>query len=153
MNKVYHALIEILDNRERKLGYYVLLLTIVVAFIEVLGVASIMPFMAVLTNPDVITTNVLLAFLYNTLNFQNTEDFMHFLGICVFVFLVGSTFLKALVVWVQVYFSSFRNFSIGSRLIAGYLRQPYIFFQEILVLIQNTELEARHMDFHFVQEH
>ena len=128
MNKVYHALIEILDNRERKLGYYVLLLTIVVAFIEVLGVASIMPFMAVLTNPDVITTNVLLAFLYNTLNFQNTEDFIYFLGICVFVFLVGSTFLKALVVWAQVYYSNIRNFSISTRLFAGYLRQPYSWF-------------------------
>ena len=125
MIKVYYALIAILDKRERKLALYVLLLTIIVAFIEVLGVASIMPFMAVVANPDVIKTSVPLSYLYNTLNFQNSEDFIYFLGICVFVFLVGSTFLKALVVWVQVYFSNFRNFSIGSRLIAGYLHQPY----------------------------
>ena len=128
MIKVYTALIEVLDKREKKLALYVLLLTIIVAFIEVLGVASIMPFMAVVANPDVIKTSIPLSFLYNSLNFQNTEDFISFIGVCVFVFLVGSTFLKALVVWVQVHFSNFRNYSVGSRLVTGYLRQPYVWF-------------------------
>ena len=72
MIKVYYALIAILDKRERKLALYVLLLTIIVAFIEVLGVASIMPFMAVITNPDVKQTNLFLSFLYDKLSFQNT---------------------------------------------------------------------------------
>ncbi len=128
MIKAYTALVGILDKRERKLAIYVLLLTIVVAFIEVLGVASIMPFMAVITNPDVIQTNLLLSFLYDTLSFGSTEGFIFFLGVCVFIFLVGSALLKALVVWAQVYFASMRNYSISSRIVAGYLQQSYSWF-------------------------
>jgi len=69
MFKTYRKLNQILDKREKKLAILILFLTIVVAVIEVLGVASIMPFMAVLANPDVINTNPFLSFLYKLLNF------------------------------------------------------------------------------------
>ena len=45
-----------------------------------------------------------------------------------FIFLVGSALLKALVVWAQVYFASMRNYSISSRIVSGYLQQPYSWF-------------------------
>lgn len=128
MNKVFYALTSILDERERKQALYVLILTIIVAFIEVLGVASIMPFMAVITNPDIIKTNFFLAFLYNSLSFSSTEDYIFFIGVCVLVFLVGSTLLKAFVVWAQVHFASMRNYSISTRIVSGYLQQPYSWF-------------------------
>jgi len=128
MINTYRVAIGILDKREKLLAFYVLLLTILVAFIEVLGVASIMPFIAVVTNPSIIETNLLLSYLFDALNFQDTDAYVFFLGICVFVFLVGSTFLKALVVWAQVYYAQLRNFSISTRLVAGYLRQPYSWF-------------------------
>lgn len=128
MIKVYNALIGVLDSKERKQALYVLLLTIMVAFIEVLGVASIMPFMAVITNPDIIKNNQILSFLYGALGFNTTERFIFFLGVFVLIFLVGSTILKAFVVWAQVYFASMRNYSISSRIVTGYLRQPYSWF-------------------------
>ena len=133
MIDVYHKLIRVLDKRDRKQALYVLLLTLIVAIIEVLGVASIMPFMAVLTNPDIIKTNGLLSFLYDALNFHSTESFIFFLGICVLLFLVGSTILKAIVVWAQIYYANIRNFSISTRVVAGYLQQPYGWF-----LIRNS---------------
>lgn len=128
MIDVYNKLMAILDSRDRVLAFYVLLLTLVVAIIEVLGVASIMPFMAVLTNPEIIETNAILSFTYEFLNFQSTENFLFFLGICVLFFLVGSTFLKGLVVWAHIYYANIRNFSISSRIVAGYLQQPYSWF-------------------------
>ena len=128
MIEVYNKLKGILDKRDRRLAIYVLLLTLIVAIIEVLGVASIMPFMAVLTNPDIIQTNFLLSFLYDALNFHSAESFLFFLGVCVFLFLVGSTFLKALVVWAHIYYANIRNFSISARVVAVYLQQPYSWF-------------------------
>ena len=128
MIKVYSTLLEVLSKKERKQAFYVLILTVMVAFIEVLGVASIMPFMAVVANPEVIETNFILSFLFQKLGFGSTDAFVFFLGICVLVILVGSTLLKAFVVWAQVYFASLRNYSISSRVVAGYLQQPYSWF-------------------------
>lgn len=124
----YHKFIAILDKRERHLAFFILLLMIIVAVIEVLGVASIMPFMAVLSKPAMVEKNSILFFVYNALSFHSTDTFLFFLGSCVLVFLVGSTFLKALVVWAQVYYANLRNYSISSRLITGYICQPYQWF-------------------------
>ena len=40
-------------------------MTVIMAFIDMLGVASIMPFIALLTNPELIETNFILNLLYN----------------------------------------------------------------------------------------
>ena len=128
MLDIYNKLVAILDKRERRLAYLVLLLTIIVAVIDVLGVASIMPFMAVLANPDVIKSNQFLSYIYILLNFESDEAFLFFLGVFVFVFLVGSTALRALVMWVQVYYANLRNYSISNRLVNGYLKKPYQWF-------------------------
>jgi len=128
MLHLYRKICLLLDQRERRLAFYVLLLTIVVAFIEVLGVASIMPFMAVLANPDVIEENSILSYTYNTLGFETKDSYLFFLGVVVFIMLVGSAFLRALVVWAQVYYASMRIYSISSRLISGYLNKPYDWF-------------------------
>lgn len=128
MLEVYKKLTEVLNDRDRQLAFYVLLLTLVVAIVEVMGVASIMPFMAVLTNPGVIHTNPLLSFLYENLLFETSESFLFFLGVGVFIFLVGSSFLKALVVWAHIYFANTRNYYISSRVVTAYLKQPYSWF-------------------------
>lgn len=128
MRDLYRKLAVILDKRERQLAVFVLLLTIIAAVIEVLGVASIMPFMAVLANPEIITTNAFLSYLYDILNFQSTDTFLFFLGVCVLIFLVGSSFLRALVVWAQIYYANLRNYSISSRLVSSYLQKPYQWF-------------------------
>lgn len=128
MIDIYKKLMAVLDKRDRVLALYVMFLTLIVAIIEVLGVASIMPFMAVLTNPEIIQTNAFLSFTYDYLNFQSTESFLFFLGVSVLFFLVGSTFLKGLVFWAHIYYANIRNFSISSRVVAGYLQQPYGWF-------------------------
>ncbi len=118
----------VLDKRDKKVAFYVLLLTAFVAVVDALGVASIMPFMAVLSNPDVIDSNVVLSYLYEFFHFKSKDDFLFFLGISVLVFLVLSSALRALVVWAQFLFTNTRNYSISTDVVAGYLCQPYEWF-------------------------
>lgn len=128
MLALYNKLSAVLDRRERKLTLLVLFVTIVVSIIEVLGIASIMPFMSVLSNPDIVHKNPALSFVYTSLNFSTTNDFLFFLGTLVLIFLVGSTALKAFSVWMQVYFANLRNFSISNRLVKGYFNHSYDWF-------------------------
>ena len=50
----------LLNSQERKRAVLLLLMIIIMALIDMIGVASILPFMAVLANPDVIETNNIL---------------------------------------------------------------------------------------------
>lgn len=98
------------------------------AVLDVVGVASIMPFMATIANPGIIKTNSLLAYTYEKLGFTSTQSFLTFLGIVVIVTLVTSLAFKAFTTYAQLRFTLMREYSIGRRLIEGYLNQPYTWF-------------------------
>jgi ATP-binding cassette, subfamily B, bacterial PglK len=128
MFQTYKKLYGLFDARERRRMVLLLGLMIIVAFIETLGVASIMPFIAMLTNPEVVDTNPYLASTYDWLGFTSTDTFLRFLGLVFFVLLLVSQALKATLTWATLRFSHNRNFHWGSRLVGGYLRQPYEWF-------------------------
>jgi ATP-binding cassette, subfamily B, bacterial PglK len=92
MFDTYRKLYDILDSRERKLALLVFVLMFMVALFEAVGVASIMPFMAVLANPEVVESNRYLASIYDRLNFRSVDAFLFFLGIAFLVIIVGSLF-------------------------------------------------------------
>ena len=64
-----------------------------------MGVASILPFIAVLTNPALIDTNIILNKMYQISSIIEVQDYNQFLialGCLFFVFLVLSLLLKLL---------------------------------------------------------
>lgn len=124
----FHKIWSLLDARERRRGSIVLGLLVVVAFVETLGVASIMPFIAVLANPEVVETNAYLAAVYAALGFESREQFLFVLGFVFFGLLVASLALRAIGLWAQLRFSHNREYAWGARLVGGYLRQPYEWF-------------------------
>ena len=121
----------LLSESERRQAYLVLVLILIMAFLDMLGVASIMPFVAVISNPEIIDTNSLLSQVYfASTNFgvSSQGEFIFFLGIVVFLMLVISLTFKALTVYYQTRFSLMREFSIGRRLVNVYLNKPFEWF-------------------------
>lgn len=118
----------LLTSRERKNAFLLFVMILIMAILDVAGVASIMPFIAVLANPEVVETNEFLFSIYNFFNFSNPKDFIFFLGFVAFLLLVFSLSFKALTIYVQVRFSRMREYTIGKRLIEGYLGHPYTWF-------------------------
>ena len=104
---------------------------LVMAFLDMLGVASILPFMAVLANPELVQTNSALNFAFNLsrhIGIHAPEQFLFALGLMVFVLLVTSLGFKALTTYAQTRFALMREYSISKRLVEGYLYQPYSWF-------------------------
>ncbi len=98
------------------------------ALLDVIGVASIMPFMAVLANPQLVESNAVLNYVYKVMEFKSQKDYLFALGVLVFVLLVVSLSFKALTTYAQTRFALMREYSIGRRLVEGYLHQPYSWF-------------------------
>ena len=120
-----------LNKTERKQLGLLVFMMLIMALLDLIGVASILPFMAVLTNPSLIDTNFILQNFYQfskIFGVENNSEFLFFLGLCVLVLLVLSLAFKALTSYAQVRFVYMREYTIGKRLIEGHLHQPYSWF-------------------------
>ena len=129
--QTFKKLLFLLNSNERKRAGFLLVMIIIMALLDMIGVASILPFMAVLTNPGLIETNLILESMFqisNMFGVENSQQFLFALGFLVFVTLVTSLIFKALTTYVQVSFILMREYSIGKRLVEGYLHQPYSWF-------------------------
>jgi ATP-binding cassette, subfamily B, bacterial PglK len=126
--KNLRKVLELLTSYERKRGLLLLCMILIMAFLDVLGVASMLPFMAVLANPELVETNRFLKFAYLKIGFTDPQNFLFALGLLVFVLLVFSLTFKALTTYAQLRFTLLREYSIGKRLVEGYLHQPYSWF-------------------------
>ena len=63
--RTLRKIISILTPKEIKYGVFLLMVIIIMALLDTIGIASILPFMAVLTNPDVIETSFILSKVFN----------------------------------------------------------------------------------------
>jgi ABC-type multidrug transport system fused ATPase/permease subunit len=120
-----------LSPPERKRAGLLLIMIIIMALLDMIGVASILPFIAVLTNPTLVETNFILNIMFqisSIFGVETNQQFLFFLGTLVFVLLIISLTFKTFTVYVQTRFVQMREFSIGKRLVEEYLYQPYSWF-------------------------
>ena len=71
---------QILTPLDKRKLLLVLALVMIMALIEAAGVVSIMPFLAVLSNPKIIESNVLLKTLYDFFSSNAPQQFIMYLG-------------------------------------------------------------------------
>ena len=128
MVTTFKKIIGVLDAHERRRGAIVLMLLFVLGFVEALGVASIIPFMAVVGDPETVQTNRYLNAAYDTLGFSNIDQFLVFLGFVVFFVLVGSLLFSAFAHWAMYRFTQMCNYRLSSKLLTTYLERPYVWF-------------------------
>lgn len=100
-------LLDLLRPPERKRAGLLLGMILIMALLDMAGVASIMPFIAVLGNPELVETNALLNSAFRTANqfgINTTEQFLFLLGLLVFLLPVVSLIFKALTASAQLRF-------------------------------------------------
>jgi len=129
--KTIKKFLYLLSPSEHKKISLLLLMMLLMALLDMIGVASILPFMAVLTNPEIIETNIILNNTFQLSKKFGVETKQHFLivlGVLVLILLITSLALKALTTYAQMRFALMREFTIGKRLVEAYIRQPYSWF-------------------------
>lgn len=126
--QITNKIFSILTKAEKKNFIILILTSFIVAILEVFGVALIMPFISVASNPDLINQNDSLRIVYNYFNFSSANDFIVFLGLIYLFFLIFSQIFKAIVTFFQLRFIFMREASFSRRLLESYLKQPYSWF-------------------------
>ena len=124
-------LLFLLSAHEKKRAGLLLIMILILSFLDMIGVASIMPFIAVLTNPSLVESNFFLKYMFQAsgiFGVESAQEFMFFLGVLLFFILIITLIFRAIVTYIQLRFIFLMERSIGKRLVDGYLHQPYSWF-------------------------
>ena len=115
------------DVRQLRMTFLVIL---TMAFLEVAGIASILPFMYLVAEPQAIENNALLNTLYTGLGFESHRTMLTWTGAAVLLLFTLSTLFSAFTTW----FMQRTVWSIADRvsvrLLDNYARLPFQFFLE-----------------------
>lgn len=127
MNTI-RKLYDLLSPQERLQAYGVLAAIVVMALLQVVGIASITPFLALVSNPAAIDEHELLRWAYRTFDFETEVGFLLFVGFGVLVVFTLSNLFAMFTTWLSMRFSWERNYTPSRRLLQHYFAMPYAFF-------------------------
>src|SRR5690625_2290876 len=127
MFKTLKELFELLSSDQRKRFYRLQILVVLMAFLELVGIASIGPFMALVSDRDLLHTNTILQQLYA---FSGAPDHMGYLfifGDAVLDMLAIASGVSIITTWRLSMFSFSVGVQLADRLYRYYLRQSWLF--------------------------
>lgn len=119
------------EENEKSKAKTLIALIFMVAIFEMIGVASIMPFMAVLANPEIINQNEILKYMFDiamNLGVESLTQFQFFLGVLLFCVLMLSVLIKSIAIYMQTRFCLLQEYFISKRLLEGYLKKEFSWF-------------------------
>ncbi|MGH8249532.1 MAG: ABC transporter ATP-binding protein [Steroidobacteraceae bacterium] len=110
--------------------------TTVSGILQAVGVASILPFIAVVADASLIGSNPYLSRVYDALDFESVGEFRVFLGLFAMLVLVATNLLVAVNAWLTFRVCHLGEHDLARRLLQKYLNSPY----ELLLQRNSAEL-------------
>ncbi|CBL44144.1 ABC-type multidrug transport system, ATPase component [gamma proteobacterium HdN1] len=115
-------------TKEQRRQYFLYQLVFVLnAALQTAGVASIAPFIVLLTNQDYIQSNAILHWIYNYLEFTSSTTFLIFFACVVIATIVASNAVAALSTWLIFKFSLGFGTSVQDSLFKYYASQDTVY--------------------------
>lgn len=130
MFKMIRELFPLLDARQRKQFCILQILIVIMAFVELIGIASIAPFMALVGDISLIEKNSIYSNLYQLSGLNNSMDFLFYIGVLVLLVLLFSTIISMFTVWRLSLFGARIGIEIADRLYEYYMQQNWLFHAE-----------------------
>ncbi|WP_201545996.1 ABC transporter ATP-binding protein [Psychrobacter sp. H7-1] len=127
MLSVIKELFSLLSDKQRKHFYILQFLVILMAFTELLGIASIAPFMALVGDPSLLQQDGIYFKLYQLSRLENPVDFLFFAGCLVLLMLTISTIVSMLTTWRLAVYGASVGTELADRLYAYYMQQSWLF--------------------------
>lgn len=121
-------LFSLLSRREQIQLGLLFIAVLVMAFIEMVSIAAVLPFLSVAADPAQVHSNAWLNWAYEASGLTSTTMFLVALGGAALLALVVSNAWMAATLWAQYRFAHGRTHTVGMRLMKHYLAQPYVFY-------------------------
>ena len=117
----------LLDKRDRWILVGLLGLMMLGAGFEAGGISAVPAFIAMLESPDRALGNKASLWVYETLGFDSTQQFVFWFGVALLIFFVVKNAYLALLTYARVWFVRRQGVELSNRLFRAYLYAPYPF--------------------------
>ena len=127
MLNLIKQLFSLLSSSQRKRFYYLQFLVVVMAFAELVGVASMAPFMALVGDITILQKENTLSYLYQKSGLISEYDFVLLVGLGVLLLLICSALISMFTTWKLSVFGVKVGTEISDRLYTHYMTRPWLF--------------------------
>ncbi len=130
MNNFYrriNKIVKIFDREDRIKIVFLFMLNILTSIFELLGIASILPFIGLISNPDFFTDYNFFINLFEEYNLTQKELTV-LTGLFIITLFVLSNITSAYNLWKTVQFAAYQSHKISLEMINTYINQPYYRF-------------------------
>lgn len=127
MINMVRELFSLLTPQQLKKFYILQALVVVTAFLELVSIASIAPFMALVGNIDLLNKDGFLAQIYNSSGLDSPLDFLFYTGLFVLLNLTISTVVSMFTIWQLSLYASRIGSELADRLYSHYMQQTWLF--------------------------
>jgi ABC-type multidrug transport system fused ATPase/permease subunit len=124
---VIKNILSVLDKKTMRQYIGLQLVFFFSAFFQVAGIASIGPFISILSNPDIIQSNDILASLYQSLGFSSDTQFIFAVALASLMLILTSNTVAGLTKWLTFRFSVSLGSSLQRKIYRNFLFKDYLF--------------------------
>ena len=127
MHNTIKQLFALLTPRQYQRFFKLQILVVFMSFFEIVGVTSIIPFMALVGDMSQLQQDTLIAQLFNASGIKSESEFLFLLGVCVLLMLFISSIVSMLTIWKLSMFAHKIGVEIADTLYSHYLKQDWLF--------------------------
>ena len=122
---VWRKVLSLFSRREKLNILFLFGCSTILSIVEIAGIVSVMPFIAVLTNPELVDTQRFLSYVYQHFHFESRQGFIIALGFSSFIVMTVSHLLDALYTWFSARFINIKEYHLSRSLLKAYLFQHF----------------------------
>lgn len=127
MSKMIRQLFSLLSPDQVKQFYILQLLVVLMAFTEILGIASIAPFMALVGDMSILEREGAIAKIYQYSGVNDPAQFLFYTGFAVLIMLAISTVISMYTTWKLSLYAAKTGTEISDRLYRYYMQKDWLF--------------------------
>ncbi|MGO1502863.1 MAG: ATP-binding cassette domain-containing protein [Marinobacter sp.] len=124
---VIKTILSVLDAPNRKRYIVLQLVFLFSAFFQVVGIASIGPFISILSNPDVIHSNAVLSWGFQKFGFETDLQFIIAAALGSLILILLSNTIAGMTLWLTYRFSVGLGSSLQQKIYRNFLFKDYLF--------------------------
>lgn len=140
-------LFHLLTSQQRHTFYKMQILVVMMSVLEIVSISSIGPFLALITNPTVIETNLYLSEIYQWGQFEQVNEFILTVGGAIVLVLLSSSLFAMFTIWKLSRYSFTLGAEISSSLLNYYLQQDWVYHlnRNSSLLVKNIAAETQRL--------
>lgn len=127
MFSVVKQLFALLSPKQKKNYFFLQILVILMAVMEIIGVASIIPFITLVGDIDQLKQDTIYAEIYSVSGFSSEYKFILFFGLSVLLLLITASIISIFTIWRLTKFAHKTGAELADRLYSHYLNQDWLY--------------------------